>query len=87
MDECQFLHELSHFRYIEGLQNDTRFITPWEKTLRTTQETAPSVDISKLPTNWLHKSIQNKPEEAVSALWRLRNYMMRDVVQLQRHQY
>ncbi|KAG4079697.1 hypothetical protein HA402_009083 [Bradysia odoriphaga] len=81
------LHSEAYIKYIEGLQNDTRFITPWEKTLRTTQETAPAVDLSKLPINWLHKSVQSKPEEAVSALWRLRNYMMRDVVQLQRHQY
>lgn len=77
--ERPFNHSLSS-RYIEGLQNDTRFITPWEKTLKTNQETAPTVDVTKLPSNWLRKSVQNKPEDVVTALWQLRNFMMRDIL-------
>lgn len=48
--------------------------------MKTTQETAPVVDIAKLPTHWLKKSAQDKPEDVVSALWQLRNFMMKDVL-------
>jgi hypothetical protein len=71
-------------RYIEGLQTNTHYISPYEKTLKATQETVQAVDISKLPTSWLGKRAKDKPEEVVNALWELRNYMMKDILQLHR---
>lgn len=77
----------SFSRYIEGLQNDTRYITPWEKTIKANQEATPTVDLTKLPTQWLGAKAQEKPEEVVNALWQLRNHMMKDVLQIQKNYY
>lgn len=68
------------YRYIESLQSDTRFITPWEKTLTATRETVAPVDVSKLPTQWLRPAAAQRPDEAVAALWKLRDFMMKDVL-------
>ena len=81
------LHSEAYIKYIEGLQNESRFITPWEKTLKTTQETALNVDVAKLPSHWLRPSIQQKPDEVANALWQLRNFMMKDILQFQRSSY
>lgn len=70
-------------RYIEGLQTNTPSITPYEKAIQATEiETAPPINVSRLPSHWLGKAGQEKPDDVVNALWNLRNYMMKDVVQL-----
>lgn len=71
-------------RYIEGLQSNASYISPYEKTIRTTQATAPTVDVSKLPVQWLGQHAQDKPEEVVNALWHLRNFMLKDVLEIKR---
>lgn len=81
------LHSEAYIKYIEGLQNESRFITPWEKTLKAKRETVPSVDATKLPLNWLGPNAQEKSEDAVKALWQLRNYMMKDVITIHRSNY
>lgn len=74
------LHSEAYIKYIEGLQNETRFVTPWEKTLRATRETTPAVDPSKLPMQWLGPKSPEKSADAIDELWKLRNYMMKDIV-------
>lgn len=74
------LHSEAYIKYIESLQNDTRFVTPWEKTLRATRETTPVVDASKLPMHWLGPKSPEKSADAIEELWKLRNYMMKDIV-------
>lgn len=77
------LHSEAYIKYIEGLQNDTRFITPWEKTLKATRETTPAVDPNKLPMHWLGPKSPEKSSDAIDELWKLRNYMMKDVINFQ----
>lgn len=79
------LHSEAYIKYIEGLQSDSRYIAPWEKTLKANPETTPSVDVAKLPTNWFGKNTEDKTDDVVSALWQLRNFMMKDVLQLQKN--
>lgn len=81
------LHSEAYIKYIEGLQNVSRFITPWEKTLHATRETAPSIDPSKLPIHWLGPNSLEKSDDSIKLLWKLRNHMMKDVIQLPRSGY
>lgn len=76
------LHSEAYLKYIESYRQDTRFITPWEKTLKAREETVPAVEPSKLPLNWISYKDQTKPEEVATALWKLRDYMMKDVLQI-----
>lgn len=81
------LHSEAYLKYIEGYRQDTRFITPWEKTIKAREETVPPVEATKLPLNWIGYKDQTKPEEVASALWQLRDYMMKDVLTIPRHEY
>lgn len=75
----RILHSEAYIKYIEGLQNE-RFITPWEKTIRAQESTVPRTDPAKLPLNWIGHKAQDNPERVVSALWQLREFMMKDVL-------
>lgn len=58
-------------------------MAPYERALEATEmETAPPINVSRLPGHWLGKAGREKPDDVVNALWSLRNYMMKDVVQL-----
>lgn len=82
------LHSEAYLKYIEGYRKDSRFITPWEKTLKAREETVlQSVDAAKLPMNWIGYGDKAKPDEVASALWQLREHMMKDVLQLPFHEY
>ncbi|XP_063696880.1 protein polybromo-1 isoform X2 [Culicoides brevitarsis] len=77
------LHSDAYIKYIEGLQANTPSITPYERAIEATEmETAPPLPVSRLPGHWLGKAGREKPDDVVNALWNLRNYMMKDVVQL-----
>lgn len=58
----------------------------YQRQLQATADSVPpsNVDVAKLPTQWLDKRAQEKPEEVVNALWNLRNLMMKDVFSLYR---
>lgn len=47
------------------------------------ESTVPAMDPTKLPLNWIGQGAKDKPEEVVSALWKLREFMMKDVLQIQ----
>lgn len=79
------LHSEAYIKYIENLQSNSRYITPWNKTLNARRERTPAVDVSKLPTHWLRPEVARQPEEAVAALWKLRDYMMKDVLDFSRY--
>lgn len=74
------LHSEAYIKYIESLQQNSRFITPWEKTLKAKRETVPAPDSSKLPFQWLGPNLREKNEDAINCLWKLRDVMMKDVV-------
>ncbi|XP_058446489.1 protein polybromo-1 isoform X2 [Malaya genurostris] len=78
------LHSEAYIRYIEGLQGGSQYITPWQKTLTATRDNIPNQDVSRLPTHWLAKKGRDKPEVVVDALWQLRGFLMKDVIQFDR---
>jgi len=67
-------------RYIEGLTSGSRSVGGWEKSLYAKPpENPPPVD--KLPVDWLADGNQ---ETAVSALWALRDHMLKDALTISR---
>uniref|UniRef100_A0A1Q3F0S5 Putative chromatin remodeling complex rsc subunit rsc1/polybromo n=1 Tax=Culex tarsalis TaxID=7177 RepID=A0A1Q3F0S5_CULTA len=78
------LHSEAYIRYIESLQAGAQYITPWPKTLTVTRETVPNQDPNRLPVHWLGKKGREKPEAVVDAIWQLRGFLMKDVIQFDR---
>lgn len=79
------LHSEAYIRYIEGLQNNSPHIGPWEKNIKATQQTVPSVESQHLPAHWLGKHAKDHPNEIANCLWHLRNFMMKDVLEIKRN--
>ncbi|KAK9745833.1 BAH domain [Popillia japonica] len=79
------LHSEAYIKYIEGLNAENRFISPWEKTLNVTQESVPTPDPEKLTsvTTWLGSKV-NQQENVLNALWALRNQLLKDTLSLQK---
>uniref|UniRef100_A0A182Q1C5 Polybromo-1 n=1 Tax=Anopheles farauti TaxID=69004 RepID=A0A182Q1C5_9DIPT len=78
------LHSEAYIKYIERLQQKATYITPWQKTFTAARETIPNTDVNRLPTQWLGKRAPDRPEAVVDALWQLRNFMMKEVIQFDR---
>lgn len=76
------LHSEAYIKYIEGLQNETRYLSPWERQLKATPETSTVPDASKLPFHWLGPKSPEKSGDAINALWDLRNHMAKDIVRV-----
>uniref|UniRef100_A0AAG5D381 Polybromo-1 n=1 Tax=Anopheles atroparvus TaxID=41427 RepID=A0AAG5D381_ANOAO len=74
------LHSEAYLKYIEGLQQQSTYVTPWQKTFTATKETIPNTDVNRLPTQWLGKRAREAPEAVVDTLWQLRNFMMKEVI-------
>lgn len=70
---------VAYFRYIEGLQADSKYISHWDKHLKATQENTGVPDPSRLPAHWLGNGVGNHGN-IVNALWTLRDFMMRDAL-------
>ncbi|XP_022920699.1 protein polybromo-1 isoform X3 [Onthophagus taurus] len=79
------LHSEAYIKYIEGLNAENRYISPWEKTLNATQENVPPPDPEKLHSvaTWLGNKA-NQQENVLNALWALRNQLLRDTLCLQK---
>ncbi|XP_052893042.1 protein polybromo-1 [Anopheles moucheti] len=78
------LHSEAYIKYIERLQQKSTYITPWQKTFTATRETIPNTDVNRLPQQWLGKRAQDRSDVVVDALWQLRNFMMKEVIQFDR---
>lgn len=73
------------FRYIEGLQAENKYISPWEKTLNaTTENTTSGEDRLSAAAAWLGNGPANHGT-VVKALWALRDFMMRDSLNLNKN--
>jgi len=70
-------------RYIESLSSGSRSVGGWEKTLcAKPPDSVAGVPVSdKLPVHWLADGNQ---ENAVSALWALRDHMLKDALTVSR---
>ncbi|GFS52552.1 protein polybromo-1 [Trichonephila clavipes] len=61
---------LLFYRYIEGLQAESKYISNWDAHLKATPETTVVPDPQRLPTHWLGNSYENHGS-ALNALWAL----------------
>ena len=70
-------------RYIEGLTSGSRSVGGWEKSLYAKPPDNPAATpvSDKLPVHWLADSNQ---ENAVGALWALRDHMLNDALTISR---
>ncbi|XP_076845382.1 protein polybromo-1 isoform X4 [Brachyhypopomus gauderio] len=82
----RLLHSEAYLRYIEGLNAESSTISKWDQTLsarrkdvRLTKEQE-----SRLPTHWLQS--KGAHTTMADALWRLRDLMLRDTLNI-RHTY
>jgi|LakMenEpi03Aug12_release.lakeMendotaPanAssembly.Ray.scaffolds.fasta_scaffold3027351_1 hypothetical protein len=72
------------YRYIEGLHNQCRYISNWDKSLRATK--TPVHDVTRLPSHWLTSNTQTKSDangrDTLSTLWALRDHMLKDTLNI-----
>ena len=73
----------SLFRYIENLRPESNSVSNWEKQLTATQENTPIPVNAKLPVQWLGNGAGHH-ETSTSALWALRDVMLKDALTVQR---
>ncbi|XP_071547124.1 protein polybromo-1 isoform X2 [Panulirus ornatus] len=71
----RLLHSEAYIKYIENL--DKPFLSNWERHLMATQENTVINDSGRLPAQWLANG-PGAHGTVVSALWALRDYMMKD---------
>ncbi|KAK9878876.1 hypothetical protein WA026_003705 [Henosepilachna vigintioctopunctata] len=77
------LHSEAYIKYIEGLQVENKFISPWEKVLHANPENTVTPDPEKLQniSTWLGKKADQQ-DNVFNALWALRNQLLRDTLGL-----
>lgn len=80
---CLLSKSMFFLRYIEGLQAECHYISNWDSHLKATPETTHPPDPHRLPTHWLSNSVDNHGS-ALNALWALRNYMLKDALNISR---
>ncbi|XP_046634801.1 protein polybromo-1-like isoform X2 [Daphnia pulicaria] len=80
----RLLHSEAYIKYIEGLHNQYRYISNWDKSLRATKTAVP--DVNRLPSHWLASNTQAKPDangrDTLSTLWALREHMLKDTLNI-----
>merc|ERR1712071_672434 len=82
----RLLHSDAYIKYIEGLHSQSRYISNWDKSLRANMEHSSLPDINRVPSHWLgsnnHTKNNGSTPEVVSTLWALRDYMMKDALNI-----
>ncbi|GFO15453.1 polybromo 1 [Plakobranchus ocellatus] len=79
----KLMHSETYLRYIEGLTTESHTISNWNRELSACQENTTEVPESNLPGGWLsqgagaHGSVTN-------ALWALRDFMLKDTLNIAR---
>lgn len=73
-------------RYIEGLNNRSDTISDWKHSLGATKETVPISDNQKqrLPRHWFAHGVLGEDEDIANALWKMRDIMQNDFLQVSR---
>lgn len=80
------LHSEAYLRYIDGLEKGNRTISNFEKTLSVEEKDIEMSqgDVAKLPAHWLANG-KGKHESIKSALWSLRDLMLKDALAIKNH--
>ncbi|XP_064474413.1 protein polybromo-1-like isoform X2 [Ornithodoros turicata] len=79
----KLLHTYTYIKYIESLQSDSKHVSNWDTQLKATKDNTPVYDASRLPTHWLGNGVGGHGN-AVNALWALRDFMLRDALNISR---
>jgi len=84
----KLLHSEAYIRYIESLHSSGEVGKPspqpsWEKSLKATVTNTVAPDPEKLPVHWLGNGAGTHGS-TVNALWALRDFMMKDALNLKR---
>lgn len=77
----RLLYTDTYIKYIERLKPEHKHITNWENQLNATQENTLNQG-NKLPTNWLQN--EGNHGTVVNALWALRDFMLKDALNISR---
>ncbi|KAK5872557.1 hypothetical protein PBY51_013243 [Eleginops maclovinus] len=77
------LHSEAYLKYIEGLNSDSNSVSKWDQTLRAQRRDAhlTKEQESRLPAHWLKS--KGAHTTMADALWRLRDLMLRDSLNIQ----
>ncbi|XP_076870384.1 polybromo 1, like isoform X1 [Brachyhypopomus gauderio] len=78
----RLLHSEAYLKYIEGLSADVPTISKWDQTLKAQRKDSrlSREQESRLPSHWLKS--KGAHTTMVDALWRLRDLMMRDTLNI-----
>ncbi|XP_072928806.1 protein polybromo-1 isoform X4 [Hemitrygon akajei] len=82
----RLLHSEAYLRYIEGLRADSNTVSKWDQSLSARRQDVhlTKEQESRLPSHWLKS--KGAHTTMVDALWRLRDIMLRDTLNI-RHAY
>ncbi|XP_067854703.1 protein polybromo-1 isoform X6 [Heptranchias perlo] len=82
----RLLHSEAYLRYIEGLSADSNTVSKWDQALSARRQDVhlTKEQESRLPSHWLKS--KGAHTTMVDALWRLRDIMLRDTLNI-RHAY
>ncbi|XP_055068904.2 polybromo 1, like isoform X2 [Misgurnus anguillicaudatus] len=78
----RLLHSEAYLKYIEGLSADSSTISKWDQSLKAQRKDCrlSREQESRLPTHWLKS--KGAHTTMVDALWRLRDMMMKDTINI-----
>lgn len=79
----RLLHSEAYLKYIENLKPERQEVSNWRKQLTATQDNTPGNPNAKLPVHWLGNGASHH-DNSTSALWALRDLMIRDTLTLSR---
>ncbi|XP_037956696.1 protein polybromo-1 [Teleopsis dalmanni] len=81
------LHSEAYIKYIEGLQGHNNLNTQMTSKKAVTPIKPANISKVNLPTHWLGQYATENGDDVVQALCHLRNFMLDDVLQIQRNCY
>ncbi|XP_062400616.1 polybromo 1, like isoform X4 [Sardina pilchardus] len=78
----RLLHSEAYLKYIEGLRGDSSTVSKWDQTLKSQRRDARMTkeQESRLPSHWLKS--KGAHTTMADALWRLRDLMLRDTLNI-----
>jgi len=80
----RLVHSEAYIRYMEGLTAENDYVSAWDRTLTASQDNTRLDKASHLPTHWISQGLPMQHEDAVTALWALRDAMLKDSISITR---
>lgn len=77
----RLVHSEAYIKYIEGLSVENRTVSNWDVNLKANRDNTFPSDPTRLPVHWLGNGVGNHGN-TLNALWALRDYMMKDALNI-----